>query len=111
MQDGSPGVAGGFEVTDARYELPTAIGSVRQGLADLERFVPVVMEQALLGTSFGAEVITEHNRRVAQDLDGLVPQLENFRVTLDEALQALRAADRTYQGAEQDNTGELSGHG
>lgn len=89
---------GGQALLAAITRMKTWINSQGRHLTRLEQPAP-------LGTSQGAQTMRPYLQQVANDHEGFITTLEQFRESLNEAEQGIKAAMASYQNTDTNASG------
>lgn len=80
--------------------LLTAIREMRDWIDSQEGYLTLLRQQPPLGSSDGAEALKPYISEVAQDQQGFLTMLAEFRTSLDEAEQGINTAMASYQNTD-----------
>ena len=93
--------AGDFAVNETGGKaLLAAIDKMRDWIDEQGLHLNRLAQPAPLGSSQGAETMRPFLQEVAQDREGFITTLQEFRQSLDEARQGIEAAMASYQETE-----------
>ncbi|WP_460392444.1 hypothetical protein [Actinophytocola sediminis] len=95
-------MAGSFAVNETGgAALLSAITRMSDWIDGEARRLVTLAQPAPLGSSQGAEAMRPHLQQVAEDQEGFITTLQQFRASLDEAKQGIEAAMASYQNADE----------
>jgi len=97
----SAAAAGAFAVNETGGQaLLSAITRMSDWIDERARDLNTLAQPAPLGTSHGAETMRPFLQEVAEDREGFITTLQDFRQSLDEAKRGIEAAMASYQSAD-----------